>query len=1313
MVRQQANFKKNPIGNANIFSRLCYWWLMGIWYKGTCQDLEMKDLYEPVHSERSEVLGDQLEREWKKELTRRNTYHDTNQKRSSHYKPSLLRCILRIHFWSYMFQGLLTFLESVVCTNLQTIFLGRLIMYFDPGSTMTKTEVYCYATGIAISATVAALAGGQAHFAFTRLGMKIRVACSTLVYRKVLKLSKAALDQTSGGQIVNLLSNDVHRFDFFALHLHYFWITPIQIILISYLIWQEVGIATLAGVAIILLQKIPEQGYIIKLSVQLRRKIAQLTDKRVQLMSELISGIQVVKMYSWEKSFERIINGIRAMEMKLVFLACYCRSFHLNGVVFNDRVTVFVTLITVLLTGNDVNARMAFTILAYWKTLQTIIAAYIPVAAVSAGDAYIAIRRIQEYLLLEDVKPDHKDSVAELNRSNYRSGVTIVKLSANWTYGALPPTLCNLSLTVEKGQLCALVGSVGSGKSSVLQLILGELSAANGSLDIGGKTISYAAQEAWLFGGTIRDNILFGLPYVKEKYDEVTEVCALNKDLQQLPNGHMTLVGDRGVTLSGGQRARINLARAVYRNADIYLLDDPLSAVDTRVGRQLFQKCIKGYLREKTRILVTHQLQYLENVDTIALLKDGHLESQGTFESLMSSSADFAHLINSYHSAQEQPKATLKCFLPRTQSQHSIVFISESVDGEPETLHEEEIAKGQISFEVYKRYFKAGGSICLRVSVLLIAILAQVATSGVDYWVTFWTNQEGLKQSVNYPNFPSNFSRSDIEIVGRLDSNASVVSKDREQHSFYTTNTNIAIYSGIISCCIVFTLVRSALVIRLCVNSSKTLHSEMFANISQATMRFFNKNPSGRILNRFSKDIGVMDEMLPRSMVEVITVLCIVLGSFSLIIVSSYYMIIAVIILGGVCNALRNCYLPIAQCITRLESVGKSPVLSHVNYSLDGLITIRSSVAQRRMIKEFDDLQNLHTSASFVNIATSNAFSFYINFLVAVLITVVCFIFIILDDEETMSGHVGLAISQSIALTQLIQFGLKKSVQIISEMTSTERVLQYTKLPKEGPFDSNASSKPPSTWPQFGAIAIENLSLKYNEEKPAVLKNININISHGQKIGIVGRTGAGKSSLITALFRLAKTEGSLKIDNIDVQTIGLHDLRSKISIIPQEPTLFRATLRQNLDPFQEFSDDCLWSVLDEVQLKASFTSLDYEINEGGANLSLGERQLLCLARAILKNNKIVILDEATANVDSRTDGLIQETIRRKFADRTVLTIAHRLSTIMDNDRVVVLDAGRVVEFDHPRNLLENSNGYFTRMVNGTVPIMAEQQKLLS
>lgn len=1318
----------NPRASANPLSALTYWWILGTFRKGYKRDLEIEDLFVPLKEHRSDLLGNRIERIWEDELIKA---------KQANRNPSLTRVLCRCFGWKIMAYGLILAATELFLRLTQPLFLGRLIRFFNPGSDITKEEAYGYAAAVILCSAFNIFVIHPYMMAILHMGMKIRVACCSLIYRKALKLSKTALGETTAGQIVNLLSNDVNRFDVAVIFVHYLWLGPLETIIVAYFLWNIVGVSALIGVASLLLF-IPLQGYLGKKTSTYRLKTAIRTDERVRLMNEIISGIQVIKMYTWEKPFSKLVSQARRHEIKSIRVTSYIRGILLSFIMFTTRISIFVTILAYVLLGYEITAEKVFVMTSYYNILRQTMTVFFPQGISQVAEGMVSIKRLQKFLLYEEttvyqpkrisVKTDEKkedtlpdkitqvadgtegngvalgcvksqnemeDKVDEkINFTSSSSGIILEKATAKWTAAANENTLTDITLSLHPGQLIAIIGPVGAGKTSLLHVILRELELSSGTLKVNG-SVSYASQEPWMFAGSVRQNILFGQPYVRERYNHVVKVCALKRDFQLLPYGDKTMVGERGVSLSGGQRARVNLARAIYKNADIYLLDDPLSAVDTHVGKHLFEDCITEYLQDKARILVTHQLQYLKHVDKIVILNNGQIEAMGTYNELQASGLDFASLLKESENEPEEDQlsddiSSLKSIA--RLSLGSVSSVDEMKQQEPVEVAEMR-SSGRVGGHVYKQYFSAGGNCCVIFTMFFMFFLAQFAASGADYWLTYWTNVEEIRMQNSNNSSASEDSMS-------LPNESNLMSRDMCIYVF--TAVSVAV--------IIVSLTRSFLFFMVCMRASMNLHDRMFECITRARMYFFNTNTSGRILNRFSKDMGCIDEMLPQAMIDTLQIGLALLGIIIVVAVVNVSLLIPTAVIGVVFYILRLFYLSTSRSVKRLEGITRSPVFAHLNASLQGLTTIRAFGAQEVLEKEFDNHQDLHSSAWFIFIASSRAFGFWLDVVCLVYIALVTLSFLVIGGER-FGGNVGLAITQSIGLTGMFQWGMRQSAELENQMTSVERVLEYTTLEKEPSLESEQGKKPPTNWPKNGEIVFKNMYLRYAKDEPPVLKNLNFVIKAKDKVGIVGRTGAGKSSLIASLFRLADIEGSIIIDQIDTATIGLHDLRSKVSIIPQEPVLFSGTMRKNLDPFDEHPDHVLWKALEEVELKEAVEDLTAGLNskmsEGGTNFSVGQRQLVCLARAIIRKNKILVMDEATANVDPKTDTLIQKTIRQKFSDCTVLTIAHRLHTVMDSDKVLVMDAGILVEYDHPHRLLQNKNGYLFKMVEQTGKSMME------
>ncbi|KAH8412635.1 hypothetical protein KR009_003917, partial [Drosophila setifemur] len=1305
-----------------------YRYTVPIFNKGRKGTLDSKDIYRVLKEHKSETLGNKLWASWERELE------------SSRGAPNLLRALLRVFGWYFGLLGLVFIVELVV-RALQPFFLLKLISYFSQGSESTGAAYY-YAGGMILCAALQVVIIHQISLATTTLGLKMRVGLSSLIYRRVLRLSRTALGDGTGGHVVNLISNDLGRLDTFLMFTHYLWVGPLQVLVITYLMYREIGIAAVFGVALMLLF-IPLLMYMGKRTKDLRAKTALRTDKRMRIMNEIIAGIQVIKMYAWELPFERLVSAIREKEVNAIRQLSFLKILGISYGAFLMRFFVFLSLVGFVLLGQILTAEVAFLITAYYNVLYSSMAVHFPLGITQTAEVLVSIKRVQQFMLTEEMEVDlleettgDRDEAVEkllpppsssscIEGSALAEGrISISGLKAKWDSKSPDYTLNDINLQVMPGTLLAIVGATGSGKSSLIQAILGELPAESGDIKVNG-TMSYASQEPWLFSGTVRQNILFGQPMDRRRYSKVVKDCALERDFELLPFKDRTIVGERGASLSGGQKARISLARSVYRESSIYLLDDPLSAVDTHVARHLFAQCIRGYLRERIVILATHQLQFLQHCDQILVMDKGRVSALGSYESLHASGMDLSTILCDPPKEDQGEEAEDPIPDQRRNSEISLVSTCgscspENLEKEQAKILEERQESGRIGWGVYMDFFKAGGGLIPFLLMASICVCSQGLASLADYFLSYWVNKNG--------SLDNQVEKNTLSLESGVSESGLLRWLQDLGWSVDAAMLDIYLFTLIMVLTIVVSVGRPLLFLRITINASTRLHNAMFQGISRATLYFFNTNPSGRILNRFSKDMGQVDEMLPKVMMDFIHLSFALAGTIIILVMVNPMFILPTIVLSLILYRLSTFYLKTSNDVKRLEAINRSPVYSHVSASLTGLSTIRAFGAQRILEAEFDQVQDTHSSVSFMFISTSRAFGYWLDCLSVVYIAIVTFSFFWFPLVS--GGAVGLAITQvrklrslfslhktnafdllqAMSLTGQVSWGVRQSAEMENNMINVERVLEYQDIEPEGALESSPDKKPLESWPEQGKIVFDELSLRYEPDPKAekVLKSLSLVIKPKEKVGIVGRTGAGKSSLINALFRLSYNEGSILIDKRDTNDMGLHDLRSKISIIPQEPVLFSGTMRYNLDPFDEYSDDKLWRSLEEVKLKdvvADLPSgLQTNISEGGTNFSVGQRQLVCLARAILRENRILVMDEATANVDPQTDALIQTTIRNKFKDCTVLTIAHRLHTIMDSDKVLVMEAGEAVEFGSPYELLTESE---SKVFHGMVMQMGQ------
>ncbi|ODN02388.1 Multidrug resistance-associated protein 4 [Orchesella cincta] len=1310
----ETNQKKpNKRQNAGPISKLLFLWMFPLLRKGNRKDLEIEDLNEVPETNASERLTKRLQTTWDDE------YAKSTKKGG---RPSLFRAFARAFGVRYfMWVGVFCFDAWIIRVG-QAMCLKLYIRSFNDPE-VTIGWMCFYAAGVCICTLLHILLNHPTAFQMCISGMKCRVGVSSLIYRKALRLSKASQGKSSIGQIVNLLSNDVSRFDYNLHYIAYIFVGPVQLIIFFCILWQEIGWAAVAGVGYVVLLS-PSQLLVGKLSAVFRMQIAKQTDERSRIMNEIIMAMRLIKCYAWEKPFAKVINNIRLNEIRALMRRSYLRASFMGVFTANFTFVPFLAVIVYGLIGYHVTPDKAFFAVAIFNVMTEIMMYYVPNAAASIGELFISIHRMEDFLLLEEQGINRYLNIKQSTESRITPRIHMENVSASWQEGTT--TLKNLTFDVSGDKVVMVIGPVGGGKTSLLQSLIAELPFIGGICDLEGR-VSYASQEPWLFPGSVRENVLFGRPFISEKYARVVHVCALEDDLKQFPYGDMQMIGERGMSLSGGQKARINLARSLYQDADIYLLDDPLSAVDSAVSRHIFELCVKKHLKGHLRILCTHQLQYLPHADHVIVLIDGKITAQGTYDDLLERGVDFVHLL-----AKETDKADKKKEAEREAEEaekpaKKDIKYEETVDCDKPDAKNENMAEGRVTAKTYWGYFKQGDSV-LGISFLATAfLLTQVLISLTDYWLSLWTTSEEsrvLTLVEQHKDLYSEIEEPDVSFVPHSDngtysdsSNNTFFDYHLDMETFRSFMTSRYVveneheyqwrkhiymmsYITLAVLVIVIDLIRTVYMFYYTMRISRNIHRRMFSCIVEAPIKFFDDNPSGRIMNRFTKDIGNLDEYLPLSMFDTLDIGLRILGTVIIVCVSNAYFIVPAIILLLAYWYIRNFFVTCSRGIKRIETITRSPLYTHLSSSVQGLSTIRSSKSQKLLIDQFDTMQDIHSSSWYHFIAGNNWFSIWLEMTSVVFLLIVAFSFVAVSSYTT-SGKVGLSIASLLQLMNILQFGMRQSAEMENYMTSVERALEYTKIaPQKDTVKETRRGNPSKSWPATGKIKFRDVCLNYDEDK-TVLNELDFIIEGREKIGIVGRTGAGKSSIIAALFRLTEPDGDILIDGYDTGAVKLHDLRKNISIIPQDPVLFSGTVRYNLDPFDMFSDEDLWRVLEVVELKDSVPALDFLVAESGANFSIGQRQLVCLARAILKSNKILVMDEATANVDPRTDQLIQNTIRTKFPDCTVITIAHRLQTVMNYDKIMVLDHGNLLEYDHPHKLLQNPDGRLTNLINHT------------
>ncbi|CAK1601166.1 unnamed protein product [Parnassius mnemosyne] len=1289
-------------------SRLTFSWFDPLALTGFRRSLTESDLWALNPPDSSKEVVPRFDKYWEKTLQKREisngakaTYSKTsasvNFKPENEKKPASILPALCLTFGGQFFFGALLKLFNDTLMFLSPQLLKLLIGFVEGKEPVWKG--YVYAVGLLGCATVQTML--LAHY-FTRMyfvGMRIRTALTSAIYRKSLRMSNAARKESTVGEIVNLMSVDAQRFLELTAYLNMIWSAPLQIALALYFLWGILGPSVLAGLAVMIVL-IPVNGLIANRVKTLQIRQMKYKDERVKLMNEVLNGIKVLKMYAWEPSFEDQILKIRNKEMVVLKQTAYlnsatsfiwsCAPFLVSLMSFGCFVLVNETEV--------LDSKRAFVALSLFNILRFPLS-MLPNVISNVVQTSVGIKRLNKFMNCDEL------DVNSVEHDPKEPDPLVIE-NCTFTWGGEQPVLRNISVRIPRGSLVAVVGAVGSGKSSLLAAFLGEMDKISGRINTLG-SIAYVPQQAWIQNATLQDNILFGKPLDKAKYNNVINVCALKPDFDVLPGGDQTEIGEKGINLSGGQKQRVALARAVYYDADNYFLDDPLSAVDSHVGKHIFEKVIgpSGLLKQKTRVWVTHSVTYLSQTDLVLVLRDGQVSEAGTYQQLLEKKGAFAEFLLHHLSDAERTSAEeLDEIKQDLESKLGSEFqnklqrarsLSESAsesdqpaagdragsvkrrtpdEPTPNELKEknklieaEKTETGSVKWSVYKHYLTSVGVLASVITVLMNLVL-QLFQVGSNYWLSEWSND-----------------RSIIMENGTL---------DKSKRDLY-----LGVYGGLGIGQVVSVSVSSLALYLGTLAAARALHAGLLAGVLRApSIGFFDCTPVGRVLNRFSKDVDVLDNVLPMTLRGWTSCFFAVLGTLFVISLSTPIFMSVILPIGIVYYLIQRFYVATSRQLKRLESVSRSPIYSHFGESITGASTIRAYGVTQRFVEESERGVD-HNQACYYPSCIANRWLAVRLEMIGNLIIFFSALFAVLARDTIKPGLVGLSVSYALQITQTLNWLVRMTSEVETNIVAVERIKEYAETKQEAAW--TLPNGPGATWPETGALQLERLTLGYRAGEPA-LRDVTCAVAPRDKLAIVGRTGAGKSTLTLGLFRIVEAmSGKILIDGIDISTIGLHQLRSRITIIPQDPVLFSGTLRMNLDPFGVYSDDEIWRSLEHAHLKTFVeglaAGLRHEVAEGGENLSVGQRQLVCLARALLRKTPLLVLDEATAAVDLETDELIQKTIRSEFASCTVLTIAHRLNTIMDSTRVMVLDKGQLVEYAPPEQLLQDKNSIFYSM----------------
>uniref|UniRef100_A0A8C2TF05 ATP binding cassette subfamily C member 8 n=1 Tax=Coturnix japonica TaxID=93934 RepID=A0A8C2TF05_COTJA len=1084
------------------------------------------------------------------------------------------------------------------------------------------------------------------YYVAIETGINLRGAIQTKIYNKIMQLSTSnmSMGEMTAGQICNLVAIDTNQLMWFFFLCPNLWAMPVQIIVGVLLLYYLLGISALIGAAVIIVLA-PVQYFVATKLSQAQRSTLEYSNERLKKTNEMLRGIKLLKLYAWEHIFHSSVEETRQKEMTSL------KSFALYTSISSKFFSFLIHCSPLKVVNRKRPARED------WNNYTTHTSRPINIT-----------------------EPD--DFCVKITNGFF-----------TWTPEG-PPALSNIDIRIPQGQLTMIVGQVGCGKSSLLLAILGEMQKISGTVSWSSCTsdsemgedirkrgsVAYASQKPWLLNATVEENITFESSFNKQRYKAVIDACSLQPDIDILPHGDQTQIGERGINLSGGQRQRISVARALYQQTNVVFLDDPFSALDIHLSDHLMQEGILKMLREdkRTVVLVTHKLQYLPHADWIIAMKDGYIQREGTLKDIQKSETElFEHwktLMN--RQDQELEKETTietktvleRTNLRRTMYSREALLKDDEEDEEEATESDDEDNLSSVLHQRAKMPWRACGKYLSAAGILLLPLLVlsqllkHTVMVAIDYCLARWTS-------------------------------------DVFNHSPYSKVFSILCCLGIVLC-----LVTSIAVEWTGLKVTKKLHASLLNKIILAPMRFFETTPLGSILNRFSADCNTIDQHIPATLecLSRSTLLCV--SALAVISYVTPMFLIALVPLAIMCYFIQKYFRVASRDLQQLDDSTQLPLLSHFSETVEGLTTIRAfryEAKFRQKLLEYTDSNNI---ASLFLTAANRWLEVRMEYIGAcvVLIAAVTSITSCLYSKLS-SGLVGLGLTYALMVSNYLNWMVRNLADMEIQLGAVKRIHGLLKTEAENYEGLLSSSQIPQNWPDRGEIQIQNLSVRYDSNLKPVLKHVNAHISPGQKIGICGRTGSGKSSFSLAFFRMVDTfEGRIIIDGIDIAKLPLQTLRSRLSIILQDPILFSGTIRFNLDPEKKCTDSMLWEALEIAQLKhvvkALPGGLDAIVTEGGENFSQGQRQLFCLARAFVRKTSIFIMDEATASIDMATENILQKVVMTAFADRTVVTIAHRVHTILNADLVIVMKRGLILEYDKPEVLLEQEDSVFASFV---------------
>ncbi|KAL8232301.1 hypothetical protein R6Q57_002079 [Mikania cordata] len=1168
-----------------------------------------------------------------------NCWEDQTRHDCSH--PSLFWTICYAYGWPYMCLGLIKVVND--CLGFAgPLLLNMLIKYLQEGS--GNFDGYLLAISLGLTSILKSFLDTQYTFRLSKLKLKICSGLITIIFRKCLHVSLANKTQFSEGEIQTFMSVDADRTVNMCNSFHDMWSLPVQIGIALYLLYTQVQFAFVAGITITILL-IPVNKWIAELIASATKSMMEQKDERVRRTGELLTYIRTLKMYGWELLFTSWLMKTRSLEVKYLSTRKYLDAWCVFFWATTPTLFSLFTFGLYVLMGNQLDAATVFTCLALFNNLISPLNSF-PWVINGLIDAVISTRRLSKFLsCVEHVSTSCPRK--EINFTVEDMDIVMKDACCTWTIDDEVKELIldHVNLTIPKGSLVAVIGEVGSGKSSLLNSILGEMKLIRGSISSRG-SIAYVSQIPWILSGTIRDNVIFGKDYDPIRYSAVLEACALDTDISLTLGGDMAYIGEKGVNLSGGQRARLALARAVYHGSDLIMLDDVLSAVDAHVASWILSNAILSPLmNQKTRILCTHNIQAIFAADIVVIMDEGQVKWVGSPTNCSHSSyASFvrAEELNTSSETIEQVETGDSCMRVHDLAESEVINITDPTN---DIIKIEERKEGRVETTVYMNYASFSGWHITTITCLS-ALLMQASRNGNDLWLSSWVDTTAL-----------------------------------ENHS---TSLYLVILCVFCAANSFLTLVRAFSFAYGGLRAAIQVHNNLLKKLVDAPIAFFDQTPSGRILNRLSSDLYTIDDSLP-------FILNILLANFvgllGIAIILSFVQVMFLLLIlpfWYVYSKVQFYYRSTSRELRRLDSVSRSPIYASFSEILDGSSTIRAFKSEDLFLSRFINHVNMYQKTSYSEIIASLWLSLRLQFLAAFVVSYIAVMAVIgshgyLPINLGTPGLVGLALSYAAPVVSLLGSFLTSFTETEKELVSVERVLQYMDIPQE---ELQGHEILDANWPIKGQIEFHHVTLRYMPSLPPALRDLSFTIAGGTQVGIVGRTGAGKSSILNALFRLNPTcAGSIIVDAINIAHISLRELRSRFAVVPQTPFLFKGTLRDNLDPYNIHEDLKIWKALEKCHIEEDVRAaggLNMQIKESGTSFSVGQRQLLCLARAFLKSTKVLCLDECTANIDTQTASKLKDAISSECRGFTVVTIAHRISTILHMDNVLILDQGVLV-----------------------------------